>query len=118
MFTVNPETSYTIFLIFLKPHYQLPPPPPPKKVEPTTIFFKFSRFNDCKLFFIFSSCSPHAQQLRERIDFWILHKLAKQCVDDHRADDADDLPLGQGQVWNIHIEGAVLFIGELEPLDM
>ena len=34
------------------------------------------------------------------------------------SDDADDLPLGQGQVWNIHIEGAVLFIGELEPLNM
>ena len=34
------------------------------------------------------------------------------------SDNADDLPLGQDQVWNIHIEGAVLFIGELEPLDM
>ena len=34
------------------------------------------------------------------------------------SDDTDDLPLGQGQVWNIHIEGAVLFIGELEPLNM
>ena len=34
------------------------------------------------------------------------------------SDDADDLPLGQSQVWNIYIERAVLFIGELEPSDI